>query len=111
MNKALKATLLSALIFPGLGHLMLKRYPQALFLILSTSIACYLLIINVIETAMQVIHQIEQGEIGLTTAEISNALNLQGVSDYSSNCNIAMIFIMFIWIIAAIDAYRLGKKN
>lgn len=110
MNKAIKAALLSVIIFPGLGHLMLKKYPQALFFLVSTFIASYLLIYNVFTIAMTIVTQIEQGEIGATLTEIVDVINQQSNSAYSGNTNIIMLFIVFNWIIAALDAYRLGKK-
>lgn len=109
MNKALKATLLSLLVFPGLGHLLLKKYPQALFFIVTTSIACYLLISNVVAMAMHVVAQIEHGQIGATPIEVINAINLQTTSGYSNNSHLAMWFILLSWVVAAVDSYRLGR--
>ena len=48
MTKPIKAALLSALVFPGFGHLWLKKIASGITLMLSFSVALYFFIINIV---------------------------------------------------------------
>ncbi|HEY7865493.1 MAG TPA: hypothetical protein VIC51_05775, partial [Psychromonas sp.] len=63
MNKAVKAVLLSAFIFPGAGHLLLKRYISAALLATTAFTATYLLVAKALENAMLIVDKIQRGEV------------------------------------------------
>lgn len=110
MKQTTKVTLLSALVFPGVGHLLLKKYAIALAFIASFSYLLIGYIKDVIEKSQVVVDSILKGEIPIEISAISQALEQQGVlGGQQQSLTISLLF--FIWGLAAFDAYRIAKKN
>ncbi|MFT4560550.1 MAG: hypothetical protein ACI9BW_000284 [Gammaproteobacteria bacterium] len=110
MTKSLKATLLSALVFPGAGHYFLKRYPQALLLAIAATGGLYFLLAETVNRSQIIADKIVNGEIAFDVATIA-----QIATDPSSNSNSQMLSIatwtiLIAWIIAMVDSYRIGRS-
>ncbi|KGJ87726.1 hypothetical protein [Colwellia psychrerythraea] len=110
MKKSTKVTLLSALVFPGLGHFLLKKYIIAFAFILSFSYLLLGVISEVLDKTQQVMDSIIRGDISMDVSAIRQALIEQGVLE-SSDLSISTFLLLIIWVIAAFDAYRLAKKD
>ncbi|RBW47627.1 hypothetical protein DS885_02220 [Psychromonas sp. B3M02] len=108
MNKSLKAALLSALIYPGFGHLSLKRYLSAAVFIISFSIPMILLFKQIMEKANQVVAQIEHGQVGMDVSSISNALTSTGGS--MQTLDFYTYLMLAVWVIALLDIYRVRNR-
>ncbi len=63
MNKPMKAALLSAFVFPGVGHFLLKKYIPGTVLAGTAFAGLYLLIAKTVETALQIAEKIQSGEV------------------------------------------------
>jgi hypothetical protein len=109
MKKTTKVTLLSILVFPGVGHLVLKKYAIALGFIASFAYLLLGFIGDIIDKSQQVIDSIVRGETPLEINAISEALAEQGVLA-SQQQSFAGYLLLLIWILAAFDAYRMAKK-
>lgn len=110
MNRSIKAVLLSALIYPGIGHVFLKKYVAGCILASIFSVPVFLVVSEVITKTNKVIEEIEKGNIPLDTAAITEALsNVMSSADIQS-LNTQVYVMMVVWIIAIVDAYRVGKK-
>ena len=114
MSKTMKAVLLSALVFPGAGHLSLKKYVPGLALLAVAASGLYFIVSKAIEHAMKVVEQIEVGTVfdiaAITELASQQAANMQG-----ELLSVATLVIIIAWVIGIIDCYRLGraldKKN
>lgn len=109
MKKSIKAVLFSAFVFPGGGHLYLRKHVQAALLI-AVSVACVAVLLFVaIEKAQQIIDKILAGEIPLDltriTAEVSNQLATGG----TQMADIATYVLLLCWLVGIADSYRLGR--
>jgi hypothetical protein len=109
MKKTTKVTLLSMLVYPGMGHLLLKKYAIALAFISSFSYLLLSFINDVITKSQQVIDSLVQGEIPLELSAITLALEEHGVLG-SQQQTMVSYFLLLIWALAAFDAYRIAKK-
>ena len=109
MNKSLKALLLSVLVYPGIGHVFLKKYITAFALVTSFSIPLYLVVAELINKTNQVIARIESGEIPLDNAAITDAISQLMAGGDGDALDLKIIVMSAIWIVAAVDAYRIGK--
>jgi len=65
MKYSTKAMLLSAFLFPGVGHFYLKCYLTGAVLASLAVGALYFLLARTIEVAMRVSEMIQQGEVGI----------------------------------------------
>ncbi|HPD55622.1 MAG TPA: hypothetical protein P5294_00665 [Smithellaceae bacterium] len=110
-NPAVKAALLSGLLFPGAGQIFLKKYYRGAIFIIWSLAFVFLLISHVVFTGKDILNSSLLSDTSsakynflLLTAEIIKSLDLNYV---------VLIFLMIfiLWIISIIDAYFSGKKD
>lgn len=109
MSKAIKAALLSTLVFPGTGHLLLKKYLHATVLIGASFSVLYLMISRLIEIALQISDKIISGEVGLDVVAITELIVKQTAGPETRLLNIAGVVLIIIWLISIVDSYRIGR--
>ncbi len=110
MKQTTKVLFLSTLIFPGIGHLLLKKYAIALAFIISFSYLLIGFINSVIEKVQWVVDRLIRGEIPIELSAIRRALEEQNILTDQQQ-ELTLFFLLFIWFFAAFDAYRIAKKN
>ena len=110
MKQTTKVTLFSLLIFPGAGHLLLKKYAIALGFIASFTYLLLGFVKDILTKSQQVIDSIMRGEVSMQISAIQQALVDQGVIDNPQLATSGYL-MLFIWGLAAFDAYRIAKKN
>lgn len=109
MKKPLKAVLISALVYPGLGHFLFKKYIAGAVIFGSFSICLFLLISDIITTTNQVIMQVQRGQIPLDISAISDAILMAPGSNIQT-LNIYSYLIIAAWVIGILDIYRITRK-
>lgn len=109
MMQSTKAVLLSTLVFPGLGHIFLKKYVPGAILVTSSFTAAYYFITKAIERASQLVQQIQSGNTQLDVAAIAELVSKQSTGAEDQLLNFAMTTLFVCWIIAIIDSYRVGR--
>ena len=109
MKKSMKAALLSGLVFPGVGHLILKKYAAAAVLAGTTCAALYFLIAEAVEKAVQISEQIQSGKIPSDMASISVEISRMTAAGDTRLLNIATGALIIAWLIGIVDSYRVGR--
>ena len=111
MNNSLKGALWSGLVFPGLGQVILKHYKRGAVLMIAVSASLLVILMKAVQGAFAILEKIEfeGGVIDLST--ISNAATQASTTSESLIFNLALLLIMFCWIIGTVDAYRIGRKK
>ena len=109
MKKIEKAFLLSVLVFPGSGHILLKRYLTGFSLIIIASIASYFLIYGVINQALEIADKIKSGELYPDLSVILELVSHQSVSTEVQSINTSMVVLLVAWLVGIVDSYRIGK--
>ena len=108
MKQPIKAVLLSAFVYPGAGHLLLKRYVSCVVLIAGASAVFYILVSNALTKAMLISNKIINGVVEPDIAVIRNLISdLQSAEEVRIN-SIATVFLIIVWLIGIIDSYRVG---
>ncbi len=110
MTKSMKAALLSAFVFPGVGHVFLKKYISAAVLAGIAFGGLYFLITKAVERALQITEKIQSGEIQLDITGISELVSNQSTGTEAQLQNIAAAVLVITWLIGILDAYRVGRK-
>ncbi len=110
MKKSMKAALLSAFVFPGVGHMYLKKYISGVILISASFIGIYLMISKTIESALQIVAQIQNGSVEPDIAAIIELVSKLPIETGSGAhlIDIASAIFVICWIIGIIDSYRVG---
>ena len=109
MKKSMKAALLSAFVFPGVGHIYLKRYIPGVVLVGASLAGIYYLTSNAIERSLQIVGKIQSGDVPLDVTAITELVSKQSTGTEAQLLDIATTVIFICWIIGIIDSYRVGR--
>ncbi|TWX71777.1 hypothetical protein ESZ36_00645 [Colwellia demingiae] len=110
MKQTTKVILLSLLVFPGIGHLVLKKYAIAIGFIASFAYLLLGLVKDIHDKTQQVIESMIRGEIPMQVSAIRQALIDHGALDNPNLTTIGYI-LLIIWVLAAFDAYRISNNS
>src|SRR5262245_53062011 len=110
MKYSTKAALLSGLVFPGLGHLYLRRYLRGLLLAAGAAAVCYFLVSTAVNSATDIAAKIEGGEVPLDPEAISAMVSKASKKDERST-DIATAILVALWAIGIVDSYREGRAR
>ena len=108
MKRSSKAALLSGLVFPGIGHMVLKQYLRGSVLMLSALVAFSVIVTRIFQRALTIVDRINSGDIPIETGAIAELVSnsTTGVDSFIENT--AVIVLAACWLIGIIDSYRLG---
>jgi len=108
MKRSSKAALLSGLIFPGIGHIVLKQYLRGSVLMLFALVALSVIVTRIYQRALTIVDRINSGDIPVDTGAIAEMVSNSTSGADSFIENIAVIVLVACWLIGLIDSYRLG---
>ncbi|PCK08212.1 MAG: hypothetical protein COA42_10430 [Alteromonadaceae bacterium] len=112
MNKSLKAVLLSALVYPGVGHYFLKKYIACAIFASIFTIPLFLIVKGIMIRANHVAEQIRNGAIPLDLGKISTLISDISSGPDTQALNIQTYALMIIWFASILDSYRVSiQKN
>jgi TM2 domain-containing membrane protein YozV len=110
MQKPIKAALFSALIFPGAGQLLLKKYISAAYFSFFAGIGIYLLFSNLMAIAQGIVDKVQRGEVPNDIATILELVLPQLATAKESFTPAVMIFLI-AWLVSIVEAYRVANKE
>ena len=107
MKKSTNSILLSALVFPGAGHIYLKRIKTGLTL-LTLSLAAFIYIISdIMRRAFSVVEKIQLGIVPPDTTNIMAMVEQQPSGEF---IGLAIYGLVTCWFIGITGCYLLTKK-
>lgn len=108
MDKATKAALLSALLFPGWGQFYLKRYLRGLIFLLPVLAGTMFLAWTIVQSGMKSMKELTLKDGILRGDDIVQITvgALQAIDSFHLFSTLGLIVVL--WIVSIIDAYRLG---
>ncbi len=111
MKLSIKATCLSAFLFPGSGQFFLKCYLRGIIFMAIAGVGLYLIMATAFTIALAIANDIQMGNIPLGIASIREVIR-QAMDVYKEPSLInAKIAIIGAWAVSSIDAYIEGKKK
>jgi hypothetical protein len=111
MNNSLKGAFLSGLVFPGLGQLALKHYKRGAVIIIAVLISLSIVVAEAVQHALAILEKIQLEGGAISISSISEAASRASTTSGSLVFNLALSLVILLWIIGAVDAYRIGKKK
>lgn len=111
MKQAVKAALISGLVFPGLGQIMIGEKKRG-WMIAGVTLTCLVVLINqALQRASEIVDKLMAGNQMLDIGEISRLAEQS--SQFSDNLflNSLLVIIFLCWVLGTIDAYRSGNKK
>jgi TM2 domain-containing membrane protein YozV len=110
MKKSLKGSLLSGLVFPGVGQISLKHKMRGIILICIILVSFGVMIAKGTQIALGVLQEIES-EGGILDMQTISSVSERAVSASDSYImHGSILLIILCWIFGIIDAYKIGKK-
>jgi uncharacterized membrane protein (DUF485 family) len=111
MRISTRATLLSLFMFPGCGHIVLKKYISGGIFIGIAAIASLFIFANIMQRANNIANQIVAGHMPFDPMKIIELVTATPPADEAQLLNIVINVFLVTWIVSTIDAFRLGKKQ
>ena len=111
MKKSTEAVLLSALVFPGSGHLFLKYYLRGMALLLASLAALTYIMVKAVQQAFSIVDKLQNGQLPLDTDAISRLLAQSSTGQEGLFLDIASYGIALCWLIGIADAYRIARRG
>lgn len=111
MSNALKGALLSGLVLPGLGQIVLKQYRRGMVIMLVVIASLSVIVAETVQQALAILEQIELQGDAIDMTAISNAAALESVQSGDVMLNFLVWFLIVCWVAGTIDAYRIGKRK
>lgn len=108
MKKSTKAALLSTLVFPGAGHIYLKKHIVGILLGGISIAGVYYLMQYAVERALEISAKIQTGAVRPDLATIVELVTKQPVATETQLLDMATTAIVVCWIIGILDSFRVG---
>ena len=109
MNISLKAILLSAFVYPGAGHFILKKYVTGSIFFTFFSVILYFVVSDMLERVNLVIEQVKQGELPLDFAVLSEEISKSSFDMNAESPHVLLYLMIAVWVFAMWDAFRESK--
>lgn len=108
MKKSTKAVLLSALVFPGVGHLYLKKTLFGGLLAIASFVCIYDIMSKMMQNMQQMVDRMQSGYVPPDMTAMLELASSQtaGMEAHLSGTS-AVIFVI-LWLVAVFDSYRVG---
>ncbi len=111
MNKPAKAALLSAFVFPGVGHFLLKKHISGAVLAGTAFAGLYFFVSKSVETVLKITEKIQSGEIQLDATTITELVSEQAMGTEVHLLDISATVFIISWLIGIVDSYRVGRAQ
>ena len=117
VNLATKAALYNALLFPGWGHLYLKKHKRGTVIILSVLAGIFAICWSIAQVALTILRTkpFKKGTVDINTVFNLAAETIKAIAEQRAAAPnyilLILLFIILLWIFSIIDACQLGKKE
>ena len=109
MKRSTKAVLLSAFVFPGVGHLYLRQFVIGTVLSGCSAGSLYYIISSAVSKALEIAETIQSEGVPLDVDAIVSLVTEQSHGAESISLSIATIALIAFWVIGIVDLYRVGR--
>ena len=111
MKNSIKGALLSGLVYPGVGQILLKQYKRGITILAIFSVSLLIIIINEIKQAFAILEKLQSEGNAIDINSISDA----AIQTTTTSGNFIITFFLFVmfscWILGIVDAYGIGRKK
>jgi TM2 domain-containing membrane protein YozV len=111
MHFAIKAALLSGLVFPGAGQIYLKRVIRGIGYIIGTLIPMIIIVADLTKVATMALDNLagRGGVIDMTT--VSDAATHAAADASGFWINMMLVLMVGCWLVSTVDAFLLGRQR
>lgn len=110
MNNAIKGMLLSGLVWPGLGQVVLKSYKRGIALMLFVLIAFIWVVVSASRQALAVLEKVASEGGAVDMESISHAASQATTAGDHLLSRLTLLLMLVCWLVGVVDAYATGRK-
>ena len=110
MSKALKGALLSGLVLPGLGQIVLKRYRRGAAFMVAAMAGVAVVMVKAAQTAMAIVDKVGPAAENLDINQMMTTTNQALAEVGTIGYKLALALIFLSWLFGTVDAYLVGRK-
>ncbi len=110
MSKALKGALLSGLVLPGLGQIVLKRYRRGAAFMVAAMAGVAVVMVKAAQTAMAIVDKVGPAAENLDINQMMTTTNQALAEAGTIGYKLALALIFLSWLFGTVDAYLVGRK-
>lgn len=111
MSPALKAALLSGLVWPGLGQAVLGRRRRAAAFALATLGCLAVMVVLLVRLSLRVLADVQVSGGSIETATIAAAVHAAAAEGATLGFRAALVVLALIWIAGVVDGWRCGGRG
>jgi TM2 domain-containing membrane protein YozV len=111
MHSAIKAALLSGLVFPGAGQIYLKRIIRGIGYIIVTLIPMVVVVADLTRMATHALDNLAGQGDAIDMTAISNAATHAAADASGLRINMLLLLMVVCWLVSVVDAFRLGRQR
>ena len=108
MKKSTKAVLFSVLSFPGTGHFLIAKSQRGVIWFSSAAIFLFIYLRHAFNTAQQIANSVGMS-LGIDIQQLMFKANETAAQSTNGWMTLVFWLLVVIWIVAAVDVYRLAK--
>jgi hypothetical protein len=110
MTNALKGALLSGLVMPGLGQVLLRRYTRGLVIVFVVLSSLAVMVLKASQLAYSIIEKMELESRGMDMQAITDAATQAAATSDNRAFHYCLVLIIGTWLFSIVDAYWIGKQ-
>jgi multisubunit Na+/H+ antiporter MnhE subunit len=110
MDRSIMAALLSALVFPGAGHLYLRRMARGCIFLVPALAASIYFFDQLVKSASAVVDQVLAGTVALDPVLIAAKLENQGGAG-SPLTTLAVVVMIACWAGSIVDSFLIARAQ
>lgn len=108
MKSSLKGALLSGLVIPGLGQVVLGANKRGWLLIIAAVFCFVVIVFSATKKALRILKTLGDEGKPLDIQSISEAATQASTTSGTAIFNLFFLFLIICWLFAIVDAYRIG---
>lgn len=110
MTYAGKGLVLSGLVFPGLGQVILKRYVRGVLMMLAIAAGLIFMTAEAARTALDALARMSARGGTVDVARIVDAAGQAVSRSHTWIYAFSLLLILAVWLFSTVDAYRIGQS-
>jgi hypothetical protein len=110
VKRATRAALISGLVFPGLGHLYLRKYLVGLILLGLAGWSLFSIATGIYATALAVVSEIESSGMAIDSASVSQLI-AERAEQAARSSRIPTWVLLACWLTGIVDSARIGRAQ
>lgn len=111
MKQSIKGALLSGLIFPGLGQVLLGVKKRGWLLVLTTFFFLAAIVVTATQKALVILETLGDEGKPLDMESITEAATRASTPSGTAVFNFFLLALLLCWLFSIVDAYRIGARQ